>query len=65
MNLRQTTHDIIRLVEERSGFPVQVLEDPNLPVIAQVRMARGTVPSHFILYKPESKSFDYSICQQW
>ena len=41
VNLRQTTHDIIRLVEERSGFPVQVLEDPNLLVIAQVRMAHG------------------------
>ncbi len=64
MDLRQTTRDIISLVEERSGFPVQVLEDPNLPVIAQVRMARGTVPSHFILYKPEGESLDYLICHQ-
>ena len=66
MNLRQTTRDIISLVEERSGFPVQVLEDPNLPVIAQVRMARGTAPSHFVLYKPsEGEGLDYIICHQW
>lgn len=65
MNLRQTTREIIKLVEERSGFPVQVLEDPDLPVIAQVRMARGTVPAHFILYKPSSgESPDYTICHQ-
>ena len=65
MNLRQTTRDIIGLVEERSGFPVQVLEDPDLPVIAQVRMARGTAPSHFVFYKPsEGESPDYAICHQ-
>jgi hypothetical protein len=64
LDIRQTTRDIISMVEERSGFPVQVLEDPNLPVIAQVRMARGSVPSHFILYKTEGESLDYSICHQ-
>jgi hypothetical protein len=65
LKLREITRDIIRLVEERSGFPVQVLEDPDLPVIAQVRMARGTAPSHFVFYKPsEGESPDYTICHQ-
>ena len=64
--LRETTREIIRLVEETSGIPVQVTEDPNLQTIASVRMARrGGLPQHLIVYKPESgETPDYQICFQ-
>ncbi len=53
LTLRQTTRDIIKLVETKSGIPVRVTEDPTLPTIATVRMARkGSVQAHLIIYKP-------------
>ena len=66
MTLRQTTREIIKFVEEISGIPVQVTEDPNLQTIAAVRMARkGGLPQHLIVYKPEKgKAPDYEICFQ-
>ena len=65
MELRQTTREIIRSVEELSGFPVQVMEDPKLDVIAKVRMARHAMPAHFVIYKPVvGEPPDYAICYQ-
>jgi hypothetical protein len=52
LELRQITREIIKSVEEISGLPVQVLEDPKLNTIAAVRMARGTMPAHIVLFKP-------------
>ncbi len=51
-NLRKTTREILALVEERIGFPLQVLEEPSLSTIAIVRMARGSVPTHVVRYRP-------------
>ena len=65
MTLRQTTREIIKLVEEKTGYPVQVSQDPNLPTIATIHMARGNVPAHLLVYKPQpGKSPDYPICLQ-
>jgi hypothetical protein len=62
--LRQITRDIINLVEFKSGIPVRVAQDPQLPTIATVRIAcKGSVPNHFVLYKPSpGESPDYQIC---
>ena len=64
MTLRQITREIIKLVETKSGIPVRVTQDPKLPTIATVRMARkGSVPTHLIIYKPNpGENPDYQIC---
>ena len=61
--LREATREIIRLVEEVSGIPVQVTEDPNLQTIASARMARrGILPQQLIVYKPvREETLDYLI----
>jgi hypothetical protein len=64
LTLRDVTREIIQLVEDRTGIPVRVTQDPKLPTIATVRMARkGSVPSHLVIYKPyPGESPDYQIC---
>ena len=64
MTLRQTTREVIKLVEEISGIPVRVVEEPRLSTNASVRMARkGILPDHLILYKPQpGKPPVYQIC---
>ena len=66
MKLRETTREVIQLVEKLSGIPAQVTEDPNLQTLANVQMAReGGLPQHLIVYKPESgQEPDYQICFQ-
>lgn len=65
MNLRQTTRDIISQVEQQTGYPVQIIDDPDLKTIAVVHMARGPVPAHIVRYKPStSQPPDYLICHQ-
>ena len=48
MNLSETTRTVLRLVETRSGIPVHVEADPNLPgtTLAKVVMARGVLSLH-------------------
>ena len=65
MELREITRDIIKQVEELSGFPVQVMQDPKLPTIATVRIARGKTAFHTVIYKPTiGEPPDYAICQE-
>jgi len=52
MKLRDTTRKIISRLEETSGYPVQVMEDPDLSTIAVIRIARGNMPAHILKYKP-------------
>jgi hypothetical protein len=54
------------LVEDVSGIPVQVTEDPKLQNLANVRMARKSgLPQHLIIYKSEiGEPPDYQICFQ-
>jgi hypothetical protein len=49
--LRDTTRKIISLLEEKSGYPVQVIEDPTLHTIAAMRIARGNMPAHILKIK--------------
>jgi hypothetical protein len=63
--LLPTTHEFLTLVEKETGYPVKLLEDPNLPTLTSIRIARGTVPAHFLTYKPtRDESLDYMICYQ-
>jgi hypothetical protein len=67
MSLSETTRKILRLVETRSGIPVHVAPDPNLPgtALAKVVMARAPLALHRVLYRPDTSTPpDYLICQQ-
>ncbi len=68
MKLRETTKQIIALLEQKSGYLVHVRrpEDPNLPTISTIIIARGNLPAHIISYKPglKNESPDYSIIFQ-
>ncbi len=67
MSLSEITQKVLRMVETRSGIPVDVEPDPNLPgtTLAKVVMARGALALHRVSYRPESSSPpDYLICQQ-
>ncbi len=56
MSLNETTRKVLRLFEERSGIPVHVEPDPDLPgtLLATVTMARGKVALHRVVYRPNS-----------
>jgi hypothetical protein len=65
MKLRDTTRKIISRLEEKSGYPVQVLEDADLSTFAVIRIARGNMPAHILRYKPLTPPpVDYTICWQ-
>lgn len=66
MNLRHTTRDILSQVEQLTGYPVDVMEDPSLPTIVTVQMAsRRTLPAHLVRYNPSiGQPPDYLICFQ-
>lgn len=67
MSLSETTKKALQLVEDRSGIPVHVEPDPNLPgsLLAKVVMARGSLALHQVFYRPDSSTPpDYLICQQ-
>ena len=50
MKLRDTTRKIISRLEEKSGYPVQVMEDKNLATFASLRIARGPLPAHILSF---------------
>lgn len=65
MPLLEVTRDFLARVEEETGFPVKLTEEPDLPTLAKIRPARGNVSAHFVQYKPtRDESLDYLICQQ-
>jgi hypothetical protein len=67
MSLTTTTRQVLRLVQDRSGIPVHVEPDSNLPgtILAKVVMARGSLALHRVMYRADMSSPpDYLICQQ-
>jgi len=65
MTLREVTRTIISLVENASGCPVVVSEDPSLKTFAVSRIARGANKIHAISFNPSEVSEpDYLICYQ-
>ncbi len=65
MKLREITRELIKLLEEKSGYPVQVLENPKLATLSTIRIARNNVPGHTLYYCPSpGMPPDYAICWQ-
>jgi len=66
LSLRETTRLIVKLVEEHSGYPVQIIDDSSLSTFASIRLARrGGVPAHILVYRPVSNQTpDYLIAMQ-
>ena len=66
MKLREVTRKVISSLEEKSGYLVQVTEDPALSTLATIRIARGNIPAHILSYRPGAKneSPDFAICWQ-
>ena len=65
MPLQSITREFLALVEKETGYPAKLLEDPSLESLCTARIAHGTVPVHFIRYKPtRDESLDYLICHQ-
>jgi hypothetical protein len=63
--LKPVTRDFLALVERETGYPTKLVEEPNLPTLARVQIARGTVPAHLVLYRSaRDESVDYLICYQ-
>jgi hypothetical protein len=50
MALRAETQQIIALVEKVSGCPVHVVDDPRLPTLANVKMARPPLSAHVVRF---------------
>ncbi|MCP9889031.1 hypothetical protein KBY96_13980 [Cyanobium sp. ATX 6A2] len=55
---------LINEVEQRSGYPVQLLQDPELKAKASIRRASGTVTAHVLRYRDEDALTDYFIAYQ-
>jgi hypothetical protein len=55
----QASKRIIQQVEERTGLPVRVEPDSNLPgtTLATVRMARGRTRMHQVFYQPKASTY--------
>jgi hypothetical protein len=66
LSLRETTRLIVKLVEEHSGYPVQIIDDPSLNTLASIRLARrGSVSAHILAYRPVgNQAPDYLIAFQ-
>ncbi len=66
MKLRETTKEMIALLEQKSGCLVHVMEDANLPTLSVIKIAQGNLPAHIISYKPVGKTQapDYAIIFQ-
>lgn len=62
---KPVTRNFLALVESETGYPVQLLEEPKLPVLARVKLADPGTPRHSLVYRPgEDESVDYVICYQ-
>jgi hypothetical protein len=66
LKLREVTRKVIASLEEKSGYLVNVTEDPSLPTLATIRIARGNIPAHILSYRlgAKNESPDFAICWQ-
>jgi hypothetical protein len=64
MDRTPATAALIAEVEQRSGYPVQLLLDPALGGKASIRRASGTVTTHVLRYRQDDALTDYFIAYQ-
>jgi hypothetical protein len=62
--MRPVVEKILAEVEQRSGLPVLVYEDPSLTTIATIVYARGGAPAHLLSYRPQGGDPSYQIAFQ-
>ncbi len=55
---------LIEQVEQTSGLPVHVVEEPSMRMRATVVAARGGAPAHLIRFKPGILNPDYLVASQ-
>lgn len=55
------TLEILRRLEERSGYPVSFFEDSSLRLLATMKTGTPSNPIHVIRYQPGGKAPDYQI----
>lgn len=61
MALLPETQEILNLVQERSGVPIEVLPDAQLQVYAKITVAKPGWPAHILRVKPSNQPADYVI----
>jgi hypothetical protein len=64
MALASATQTILRLVEEKTDRPVELLADASIKVLAKVKMAKGAAPAHLITYNPTKRGVDYIVAYE-
>jgi len=64
MNLSPDTRAILERVEHLTGKPAELVVQPDLPALAKVTAARGSIPAHIITYRPNAPGVDYHIAYQ-
>lgn len=55
---------LIQQIEQSSGLPVHVMEEPGMHVRANIAPARGLAPAHLVRFKPGSANLDYLVANQ-
>ncbi len=58
------THALIDSAERRTGRPVHVLVDPDLPTSASIQIARHGAPAHIVRVRTSDEASDYLIARQ-
>jgi len=65
MSMLPCTKEIIEKTERLTGRPVHLEEDPSLPVISRIQIARGPARMHRLQYRPLPEGTpNYFICFQ-
>jgi hypothetical protein len=59
--LLPATRELIQELEDLSGYPIAFWEDPDLTVLATVRLGTRQSPEHLIRYQPGATTPDYQI----
>lgn len=59
--LQAETRKILEELEAISGFPVAVIDDPDLDLVATLDTASATKPMHLLRFRPKAQGLDYRI----
>lgn len=63
--MRDEARAAVRAVEEATGIPVLVTEDPSLRTMAIIKLAKNGAPAHILRYNPKFAALaDYLIAHQ-
>ena len=63
-NLRASTRDILKRVEDQTGKSIQFFRDEKLSLLATLQMARNGAEFHVLRYRPSNEPLDYLVTFQ-